>query len=300
MWQSSSVHTLLVTVCTAIRWYKLKVRSHCHCLLVASRFVICRKFISAHIVSLLYIEITCFYFSALKHCQCECTFNDFAPSYTSIEVSEGGRTAHVSSRSPVGFHRERKGLGRPVTSTFGHPCGCLENGSEDLKSHRHPECPGRTVGKAIQGNDHIHDKYLIILIFIIQHFKWQLAIGHVSFRKDQYLTCLSRWTEGGLLLLLRSSAGGLEFDTFGLCFLLLKRLMKKSLEDVLAMDDLVCWGVVDSSQAWPWTEEALKTFVTQMIWSTYKYYEVWMLTLTLTLTKKGNTIPNLWSQYLSN
>lgn len=178
MWHNTlvfSVYTLLVTVCTAIRWYKLKVRSHCHCLLVASMFVICRKFISAHIVSLLYIEITRFYFNALKHCQCECTFNDSAPSYNSIEVSEGGRTTHVSSRSQVGFHRERKGrehsLGRPVTSTFGHPCGCLENGSEDLKSHRHPDCPGRTVGKAIQGNDYIHYKYLIILIFYNLAFK---------------------------------------------------------------------------------------------------------------------------------
>ncbi len=31
----------------------------------------------------------------------------------------------------------------------------------------------------------------------------------------------------------------MEFDPFSLCFLLLKRLMKKSLEDVLAMGDLV-------------------------------------------------------------
>ncbi len=149
---------------------KLKGCSHCHCLLVASRFVICRKFISAHIVSLLYIEITCFYFSALNHCQCECTFNDFAPSYTSIEFSERGRMTHVSSRLQVGFHRERKGrehsLGRPVTRIFGHPCGCLENGSEDQKSHRHPESLGRTVGKAIQGNDKIHNKYFTIYIYI--------------------------------------------------------------------------------------------------------------------------------------
>jgi len=46
------------------------------------------------------------------------------------------------------------------------------------------------------------------------------------------------------LVLLWFSAGGLEFEPFNLCFLLLKRLMKKSFEDVLAMDvlvgDLVC------------------------------------------------------------
>lgn len=50
---------------------------------------------------------------------------------------------------------------------------------------------------------------------------------------------MSGGAEVGLLLLLLFSAGGLEFEPFNLCFLLLKRLMKEILEDVLAMEVLV-------------------------------------------------------------